>query len=67
VLHDNWQNINYIVADEQMLQDIRKHTADMILLDRALHHATLQQAFTADSNDPQTSVQIYQINPTTNS
>ncbi|HEY4032408.1 MAG TPA: glycosyltransferase family 39 protein [Ktedonobacteraceae bacterium] len=67
VLHDNWQNINYIVADEQMLQDIRKHTADMILLDRALHHATLQQAFTADSNDPQTSVQIYQINSTTNS
>jgi hypothetical protein len=67
VLHDNWQNINYIVVDAQILQDIRNHTDDMIILDRALHHATLQQTFIAENNDPQTSVQIYQINPTTNS
>ena len=47
VLHDNWQSIDYIIADKQILQDIRNRSADMILLDRALHHATLQQEFTA--------------------
>ncbi|HEX3641742.1 MAG TPA: glycosyltransferase family 39 protein [Ktedonobacteraceae bacterium] len=64
VLHDNWEKIDYIVADQQILQDVRNHPADMILLDRAFHHATLQQEFRADNNDPQTSVQIYQINHT---
>jgi hypothetical protein len=64
VLHDNWQNINYVVADVQMLHDIRNHAADMILLDRALHHATLQQTFIAANGDPQTVVEIYQVNPT---
>jgi len=64
VLHDNWENIDYIVADQQILQYVRNHPADMILLDRAFHHATLQQEFRADNNDPQTSVQIYQINHT---
>lgn len=67
ILHDNWQNINYIVVDEQMLQDIRNHTGDMIILDRALHHATLQQTFAANNNDPQALVQIYQINPVASS
>jgi hypothetical protein len=79
ILHDNWQNIDYIVADVQILQDIKNHigdmvtfdgnysTGDMIILDRALHHATLQQTFIGDNNDPQTVVQIYQITPMENS
>lgn len=61
VLHNNWQNIDYLILNEKMQNDIRARPSDMIILDEALHHATLMQTFNAANHDPSAAVQIYKI------
>jgi len=61
VLHNNWQNIDYLILNEKMQNDIRARPSDMILLDNAWHHATLVRTFNAANQDPSAAVQIYKI------
>jgi 4-amino-4-deoxy-L-arabinose transferase-like glycosyltransferase len=57
-LKENWQNIGFLVVDTSMLKDIRADRR-FILLNEALHHATLQVSF--GSSQDGTQIQIYQV------
>ncbi|GAC1670865.1 MAG: hypothetical protein PVS3B1_10070 [Ktedonobacteraceae bacterium] len=61
LLHNDWQHIDYIIADAKMVQDIRTQGGPMLLIDRALHHAILRADFRARSDDQLEEVQIYQV------
>jgi 4-amino-4-deoxy-L-arabinose transferase and related glycosyltransferases of PMT family len=57
-LHENWQNVDFLVVDSNMLQDIQSDQR-YFLLDQALHHAVLRVNFGSASNGTQ--IQIYQV------
>jgi hypothetical protein len=57
-LHENWQNIGFLVIDTSMFKDIRTDQR-FILLNEALHHATLRVSF--GSSQDGTQIQIYQV------
>jgi hypothetical protein len=63
VLCDRWQYIDYIVLDPQMRNDVRTRPADTLLIDEALHHATLVNTINDNNapNDPLAAVQIYHV------
>ncbi|MBV9709402.1 MAG: glycosyltransferase family 39 protein [Ktedonobacteraceae bacterium] len=61
LLHDDWNKIDYIMLDAQMLNDIKIPGGPMLLLDRALHHAILRVTCQTTTNNPDTTIQIYQI------
>jgi 4-amino-4-deoxy-L-arabinose transferase-like glycosyltransferase len=57
-LKENWQNIGFLVVDARMLKDIRTDRR-FILLNEAIHHATLRVSF-GNSQDG-TQIRIYQV------
>jgi 4-amino-4-deoxy-L-arabinose transferase-like glycosyltransferase len=57
-LHEQWQNIDFLVLDLTMLKEIRTDRR-FILLNEALHHAALRVSF--GSRQDGTQIQIYQI------
>lgn len=57
-LNENWQSIGFLVVDTSMLKDIRTDQR-FILLNEALHHATLRVSF--GSSQDGTQIQIYQV------
>ncbi|HEX3642187.1 MAG TPA: hypothetical protein VHV10_12925, partial [Ktedonobacteraceae bacterium] len=57
-LNENWQSIGFLVVDTSMLKDIRTGRR-FILLNEALHHATLRVSF--GSSQDGTQIQIYQV------
>ncbi len=57
-LHENWQNIGFLVVDTGMLKNIRTDRR-FIILNEALHHATLRVSF--GSSQDGTQIQIYQV------
>jgi hypothetical protein len=57
-LNENWQSIGFLVVDTNMLKDIRTDRR-FILLNEALHHATLRVSF--GSSQDGTQIQIYQV------
>jgi hypothetical protein len=57
-LNDNWQSISFLVVDTSMLKDLRTDRR-FILLNEALHHATLRTSF--GSSQEGTQIQIYQV------
>ena len=61
LLHDDWNKIDYIVVDAQMLNDIKTPGGPMLLLDRALHHAILCVTYQTDDHNPDSTIQIYQV------
>jgi 4-amino-4-deoxy-L-arabinose transferase-like glycosyltransferase len=61
LLHNDWNHIDYIVADSDMLHDIKTLNGPMLLIDRALHHAILRKEFRANNNNQQYVMQIYQV------
>jgi 4-amino-4-deoxy-L-arabinose transferase-like glycosyltransferase len=61
LLHDDWNKIDYIVVDAQMLNEINIPGGPMLLLDRALHHAILRVTYQTNNHNPDDSIQIYQI------
>ncbi|SRR5712692_561486 len=65
ILHENWQNVDYIVADSAMLHTIDSPGGSMLLLDRALHHAILRAEFRSDTGGQPEVIQIYQVINTT--
>jgi 4-amino-4-deoxy-L-arabinose transferase-like glycosyltransferase len=58
LLQDNWDRIDYIVADPGMLQDIKNNGGDMELIETALEHSILRVEFKGDEAEL---IQIYQV------
>jgi hypothetical protein len=65
VLHENWNAIDYLVVDTQMLHDIQSNDRSMLLLNRTLHHAMLIATFHIDNSNQGEEIQIYQVVHTT--
>jgi hypothetical protein len=61
VLQDNWDRIDYIVADSEMLNDIKTYGGPMDLIKTAYEHSVLLADFRADDHNLQIVVQIYQV------
>jgi 4-amino-4-deoxy-L-arabinose transferase-like glycosyltransferase len=61
LLHDDWNKIDYIVIDAQMLNDIKTPGGPMLLLDRALHHAILRVTYQTNDHNPDSTIQVYQV------
>ncbi len=71
LLQNNWDRIDYIVADSEMLHDITTAGGPMLLINTALQHSILRQEFMADDNehfcpnclesDMQIVISIYQV------
>jgi len=49
LLKGNWDRIDYIVADSEMLNDIKTYGGQMMIIDEALNHSTLAVKFTGDN------------------
>jgi 4-amino-4-deoxy-L-arabinose transferase-like glycosyltransferase len=58
LLKDNWDRIDYIVADPGMLHDITTYGGGMDLIQTALEHSILRVEFKGDDNEL---IQIYQV------
>jgi hypothetical protein len=58
LLKENWDRIDYIVADPGMLHDIETYGGDMDLIKTALEHSILRVEFKGDDSEL---VQIYQV------
>lgn len=61
VLHENWNAIDYLVVDAQMLSDIQSLNRSMLLLNRTLHHSILIGTFQTGNSKQNESIQIYQV------
>ncbi len=60
-LEDNWDRIDYIVADSEMLNDIKTYGGPMNLIKTALDNSVLRADFRADDHNLQIVVQVYQV------
>ncbi len=60
-LEDNWDRIDYIVADSEMLNDIKTYGGPMDLIKQAYEHSVLLADFRADDHNLQIVVQVYQV------
>jgi hypothetical protein len=66
VLHDqalegNWDRIDYIVADSEMINDIKTYGGPMNLIKTALDNSVLRAEFRADDHNLQVVVQVFQV------
>ena len=61
LLQGNPDRIDYIVADSEMLNDIKTFGGPMLLIDKALNHSVLRAQFRADDHDSQIVISIYQV------
>jgi 4-amino-4-deoxy-L-arabinose transferase-like glycosyltransferase len=60
-LQNNWDRIDYIVADSEMLKDIQTYGGPMDLIKQAYEHSVLLADFRADDHNLQIVVQVYQV------
>jgi 4-amino-4-deoxy-L-arabinose transferase-like glycosyltransferase len=68
-LQSNWDRIDYIVADSEMLRDIQTYGGEMEIINTALQHSILRAEFRADDHNLQIVVQAWQVihqNPSPN-
>ncbi|HEU5228936.1 MAG TPA: hypothetical protein VFU49_14055, partial [Ktedonobacteraceae bacterium] len=61
ILQNNWDRIDYIVADSEMLDDINSSGTQFQIIKDALAHAQLQAQFSAADHDQQLVLSIYQV------
>ena len=61
LLEGNYDRIDYIVADSEMLNDIKTFGGPMLLIDKALQHSVLRAEFRADDRKSQIVISIYQV------
>ncbi len=61
LLNNNWDNIDYIIADAPMKNDIQHLGGDMNLINLALQHSFLRADFRPTKYDWQDAIQIYQV------
>lgn len=60
-LDGNWDRIDYIVADSEMLNDIKTYGGPMNLIKDALDHSVQRAEFRADDHNLQIVVQVFQV------
>ena len=60
-LEGNWDRIDYIVADSEMLHDIQTYGSGMNIIKDAYEHSVLRADFRADDHNLQIVVQVYQV------
>ena len=60
-LESNWDRIDYIVADSEMLHDIRNVGGGMDLIKQALDHSVLLAEFSAPDHNLSIVVDVYQV------
>ncbi len=58
LLKKNWDRIDYIVADSEMLNDMKQYGGGMDLIKTALEHSVLRVEFTGDDYE---FIRIYQV------
>jgi len=58
LLQGNWDRIDYIVADSEMLNDIKTYGGQMTIIDQALSHSVLVASYSGDNYEL---VQIYRV------
>lgn len=61
LLQNNWDRIDYIVADSEMLYDINTVGGPMSLMQEALSHSLPRAEFRANDNESQIVISIYQV------
>jgi hypothetical protein len=61
VLQNNWDRIDYIVADSEMLQDIKGSGSEMQIITDALNHSILRAEFRADDHSDQLVIDVFQV------
>ena len=61
ILQNNWNRIDYIVADSEMFNDINSGGAQFQIIKDALAHSQLQAQFRTDDHDQQLVLSIYQV------
>ena len=61
ILHDDWNTIDYLVVDDQMLNDIVHNAGQFGLLQQALEHSKLLVSFRTQDRLHQTTLWIYQV------
>jgi len=61
ILHDDWNTIDYLVVDDQMLKDIMNNAGQFGLLQQALEHSKLLVSFRTQDRLHQTTLWIYQV------
>jgi len=60
-LQNNWDRIDYIIADSEMLKDIQTYGGPMDIIKVAYDHSVQQAEFRADDHDLQIVVGVYQV------
>jgi 4-amino-4-deoxy-L-arabinose transferase-like glycosyltransferase len=60
-LQNNWDRIDYIVADSEMEHDIENSGGGMDLIKQALDHSVLRAQFSADDHNLQIVIRVYQV------
>jgi 4-amino-4-deoxy-L-arabinose transferase-like glycosyltransferase len=60
-LDNNPDRIDYIVADSEMLNDIKTVGGDMNIIKEALQHSVLRAEFRADDQNLQIVIQVWQV------
>jgi Dolichyl-phosphate-mannose-protein mannosyltransferase len=58
LLRGNWDRIDYIVVDAEMLNDIKSYGGGMEFINTALNHSVLRVEFKGDNNE---FIRIYQV------
>jgi len=61
LLQGNWDRIDYIVTDWDMLHDIKTVGGPMMLINTALQHSILRAEFRTDDKYKQIVISIYQV------
>jgi transposase/4-amino-4-deoxy-L-arabinose transferase-like glycosyltransferase len=61
LLQGNWDRIDYIVADSEMLHDIETNGGPMMLIYTALQHSVLRAEFRANDTHNQIVISVYQV------
>jgi hypothetical protein len=61
ILHNNWNNIDYLIVDGQMLEDMRNNSSSFTILHYALARSNLLATFHARDALEDVTVQIYQV------
>ncbi len=61
-LQNNWDRIDYIVADSEMLDDFKTFTSgSSIIIKQAMQHVVLRAQFSAQDHSDQIVIKIYQV------
>jgi 4-amino-4-deoxy-L-arabinose transferase-like glycosyltransferase len=61
LLQGNWDRIDYLVMDSEMMHDMKVNGGPMMVLYTALQHSILRAEFRADDKDKQIVISIYQV------